>query len=166
MPVLSTSVLPFLVCQEPHFDYVGDRLCRMSRLLCIFHFWLLSSGSTQQLTMFMKFPSTSWFFAGFPIIVLGVTSSLTMQWTIISLFLFHLLGLHRVPLSKDVTGVPHINSHWTPVLSKFKVLLSSPTWTVLIYWINKRLHNFSCRIARHGVCYIGCNKLWWTTSTY
>ena len=26
----------------------------------------------------------------------------------LSLFLFYLLGLHRVPLSKDVTGVPHI----------------------------------------------------------
>ena len=38
----------------------------------------------------------------------------------------HLLGLHRVPLSKDVTGVPHINSHWTPVLSKFKSLTVLP----------------------------------------
>ena len=66
------------------------------------------------------------FFAGFPIIVLGVTSSLTMQWNIISLFLFHFLGLRRVPLSKDVTGVPHINSHWTPVLSKFKSLTVLP----------------------------------------
>ena len=43
--------------------------------------WLLSSGIMQQLTMLVNFPSTSWVLLPSPIIVHGVISSLTMQWT-------------------------------------------------------------------------------------